>query len=95
MISHAGEMAPELIGMVEFFTNQYAKHISTMGFEDGVPKARRTADYRCRFKDALMTTVLRGFGRTLGAVGLPWDQAGALPLYEENRVVPRSREGRR
>ena len=95
VISHAGEMAPELIGMVEFFTNQYAKHISTMGFEDGVPKARRTADYRCRFKDALMTTVLRGFGRTLGAVGLPWDQAGALPLYEENRVVPRSREGRR
>jgi hypothetical protein len=92
IVSHSGELAPEFIAMIEMFTKEFAKHSRTLNLEDGVRPAVRTSDYRCRFKDAIMCTVMKGFGRTLCAVGLQWDRAGDDPLGEENGAFLLSRE---
>ena len=92
IVSHSGELAPEFIVMIEKFTRQFAKHVGTLNLEDGVRPAKRTSDYRSRFKDAIMCTVLKGFGRTLNAVGLPWDRSGDDTLSDENNFFLPSRE---
>ena len=92
VVSHSGEMAPEFINMVEIFTNQFRKHCTTLNLEDGVSAARRTAEYRTRFKDALMTATLGSFGRTLDDAGLAWERPDATPLWNVDRTLP-SREG--
>ena len=40
-------------------------------FEDGVSLKRRTAEFRMRFKDALMCANAAGFGRTISQAGKP------------------------
>jgi hypothetical protein len=94
IVSHSGEFAPELMGLIELFTKQYAKHITKLGLEDGVTIARRTSDYRCRFKDALATTVMAGFGRVLGQAGRAWDGGEMDPLLDEGRQILPSRDVR-
>jgi hypothetical protein len=82
IVSHSGEFASELFTMVELFTRQYAKMIKTLHLEDGVSDALRTSDYRCRFKDALVTAVMKGWGETLGTAGLPWDRNDGTPALD-------------
>ena len=40
-------------------------------FEDGISLQRRTAEFRMRFKDALMCANAAGFGRTIPQAGKP------------------------
>ena len=41
-------------------------------FEDGIPLKRKTAEFRTRFKDAIMCAYASGFGSTLmNAAGMP------------------------
>jgi hypothetical protein len=69
IISHTGEMAPELHTLVETITVQYARTITQKDMEDGVSKGRRTGMFRSQFKDALMTAMAEGFGSTLAGAG--------------------------
>ena len=71
ILSHQGEMSPDLISLIELFTAQYKTLCASLNLQDGVSKGKRAADFRCRFKDALMATNARGFGATLGAAGSP------------------------
>jgi hypothetical protein len=92
IISHAGEFAPELITMIEIFTKQFMRHSRSLHLEDGVKEARRTSDYRRRFKDALMVAVMGGFGRVLHTSGGPWDKDDDDPLLEGFAVIVPSME---
>ena len=84
IVSHAGEFSPDLILLVELFTKKFDNLCKSDPRHDGISRARRTGDYRCRFKDALIATVLTGFGRMLNATGessnLPLD-ADALEVF--------------
>jgi hypothetical protein len=93
IISHTGEFAPELITMIELFTKQFAKHSRTLNLEDGVREARRTSDFRRRFKDALMVAVLGGFGRVLHSAGGPWDRGVDDPVLDGISGILPSMEG--
>ena len=63
---------------------------------DGISRAHRTGDYRCRFKDALIATGLTGFGRMLNATGeqpnLPMDAdtIEVSPRFKSNGSLPSS-----
>jgi hypothetical protein len=69
IVTHTGEMAPELITLVESITMQFARTITPSDLEDGLSRSRRTGFFRARFKDALMVAMAEGFGRTLVAAG--------------------------
>jgi hypothetical protein len=71
IFSHSGEMSPESLRVVELITREYAATVATKYFEDGVPLKHRTAAFRTRFKDALMTANANGFGCTLAFAGTP------------------------
>ena len=57
IISHSGEMAPELLTLVEHITMQFARSITVKDLEDGISKSRKTGQFRARFKDALKTAM--------------------------------------
>ena len=59
------------MSLIELFTAQDKTLCSWSDLQDGVAKGKRTAGFRCRFKDALMAANARGFGATLGAAGFP------------------------
>ena len=84
IMSHAGEFSPDLILLVELFTKKFDNLCKSDPRHDGISRARRTGDYRCRFKDALIATGLTGFGRMLNATGeqpnLPMD-ADAIEVF--------------
>jgi hypothetical protein len=69
IVSHTGEMAPELITLIENITRQYGTLISREDLEDGISKNKRTGIFRARFKDAIMVAMAEGFGRTLAVAG--------------------------
>ncbi len=69
------------------------RHSRTLGLEDGVKEARRTSDYRRRFKDALMVAVMGGFGRVLHTAGGPWDKGDDDPVLEGFSGIIPSMEG--
>ena len=71
IFSHLGEMASDAITTIEFITTQYKHSLRNKYFEDGISSKRRTADFRTRFKDALMCANCAGFGSTLAAAGTP------------------------
>ena len=72
IISHSGEMAPELITLIEHITMQFARSITARELEDGISKSRKTGEFRARFKDALMAAVSEGWGRALASAGQPF-----------------------
>ena len=75
ILSHLGEMSPSALHTVEFITLEYRNVMSTRAFEDGIPLKRRTAQFRTRFKDAIMCANVSGFGTTISQAGPP--HAGA------------------
>jgi hypothetical protein len=94
IFSHLGEMSPVAIKVIESITNVYKEKISMMYFEDGISIKRKTAEFRMRFKDALMVANANGFGKTLSVAGQmrvgmnvvsPHD-FGGLPSWEVNPV---------
>ena len=64
-MSHVGEFSPDLLLLVELFTKKFDNLCKSDPRHDGISRAHRTGDYRCRFKDALIATGLTGFGRML------------------------------
>jgi hypothetical protein len=90
IFSHAGEMSPESMRVVELITRQYSTMLSRLYFEDGLSLKHRTAAFRTRFKDALMCANASGFGATLAHAGTPRagkrlspaDAFGGLPEWE-------------
>ena len=64
-------MSPEALRVVELITRQYTAMVATQKFEDGLPLKRRSAEFRTRFKDALMNANASGFGATLAHAGTP------------------------
>ena len=72
IISHSGEMVPELITLIEHITMQFARSITARELEDGISKSRKTGEFRARFKDALMAAVSEGWGRALASAGQPF-----------------------
>ena len=71
IFSHLGEMSPKALDTIEVITKAYRANVSKMYFEDGISLKRRTAEFRMRFKDALMAANATGFGTTLAAAGHP------------------------
>ena len=71
ILSHAGELSPNAFLAVETITRYYKQSVAKQPTEDGIRLARRTALFRTRFKDALMTANINGFGATLSGAGQP------------------------
>jgi hypothetical protein len=90
IFSHAGEMSPESLRVIELISRDYKHMMSLLYFEDGVTLKRRTAAFRTRFKDALMVANANGFGATLAHAGTPRagktlspaEAYGGLPHWE-------------
>jgi hypothetical protein len=82
IFSHLGEMSPTAIQTVETITMAYKASLSTRHFEDGISDERRTAEFRMRFKDALMCANATGFGNTLAAAGLPRAGRAIVSAYD-------------
>jgi hypothetical protein len=78
IFSHLGEMSPTTIKTIEAITDVFRTTSASKYFEDGISLKRRTADFRMRFKDALMVANANGFGTTLSAAGQV--RAGMRPV---------------
>ena len=68
---HLGELSSVAIRIIEVITLAYRVMVVMCYFEDGIPLKRRTAEFRMRFKDALMCANAAGFGRTISQAGNP------------------------
>ena len=86
VITHLGK---GIISLVEQSTAVADKQFSSRSpLSRGLPKAKVTAAFRSRFKDALLAANARGFGEALVAAGNPiagWDHApddACLPDWE-------------
>ena len=95
IFSHLGEMSSTAINTIEVITRAYRDKLSKMYFEDGISHKKRTAEFRMRFKDALMIANASGFGSTLAAAGVPrvnrvvasaFDHGG-LPPWEVEAIM--------
>jgi hypothetical protein len=72
VITHLGELGPDLIELVETLTTYAGKQFRpNLPSSMGMTRAKYTAIYRTRFKDALLCANARGFGRALLAAGNP------------------------
>ena len=71
IFSHLGELSSVAIRTIEVITLAYRAMVARCYFEDGVSLKRRTAEFRMRFKDALMCANAAGFGRTISQAGKP------------------------
>jgi hypothetical protein len=88
VMTHLGELGPDLIELVETLTGQAAKDFRPNAPKSmGLTRPKFTAIYRTRFKDALLCANARGFGRALLAAGNP--MAGwALAPGDEHEDLP-------
>ena len=72
IITHLGELEPGFITLVEELTACAGRQFRPNSpFSCGNSKARMTAAYRTRLKDALLAANAEGFGRALMAAGTP------------------------
>ena len=53
------------IRTIQVITIAYRTMVAMYYFEDGISSKRCTAEFRIRFKDALMCTNASGFGHTI------------------------------
>ena len=88
IFSHMGEMAPTAVETVEVITNAYKASLSYKYFEDGISAKKRTAEFRGRFKDALMVANANGFGTTLVAAGMPMVGTRVSSAYDRGGLPP-------
>lgn len=96
IMSHLGEMSGTTLKTVELITKAYTAKISRLFFEDGISVKRKSAEFRTRFKDAIMIANAAGFGTTLGTAGTPrlvrqapsaFDHAG-IPPWQTPASLP-------
>ena len=71
VVTHSGEMSPDMITLVEHLTTTAAADYTPGYLSMGQPRKRFTSAFRSRLKDAIMATNARGFGRALMAAGNP------------------------
>ena len=71
ILSHAGEFSGGLLRTIEFVTKAWMANDHSVYARSTITKGKLTAIFRQRFKDALLTSVINGFGRTLLAAGRP------------------------
>jgi hypothetical protein len=88
IFSHMGEMAPTAVETVELITRAYKASLSFRFFEDGISIKKRTAEFRGRFKDALMVAISNGFGTTLAAAGMPMVGKRVSSAYDHGGLPP-------
>jgi hypothetical protein len=88
IFSHMGEMAPTAVETVELITKAYKASLSFQFFEDGICAKKRTAEFRGRFKDALMVANANGFGTTLSAAGMPMVGTRVSSAYDRGGLPP-------
>ena len=88
IFSHMGEMSPSAVETVEPITKAYKASLSFLHFEDGVCVKKRAAEFRGRFKDALMVAIANGFGTTLAAAGSPMVGAHVSSAYDRGGLPP-------
>ena len=73
---------------VELITNAYKASLSYQFFEDGVSVKKRAAEFRGRFKDALMVANANGFGTTLSVAGMPIVGTRVSAAYDHGGLPP-------
>ncbi len=72
VVTHFGELGRDTISLVERLTSVAGKQFCVRNpHTRGITKARVTAAFRSRFKDALLAANARGFGEALIATGNP------------------------
>ena len=71
MVTHLGELGPDIIDLVEVLTGVAGRQFKAGPLTMGLTKAKYTAMYRTGLKDELMAVNVRGFGRALAAAGNP------------------------
>jgi hypothetical protein len=82
VVTHLGELGPDTISLVERLTSVAGKQFCARSpHTRGLTKARVTAAFRSRFKDALLAANARGFGEALIATGNPI--AGWVPAPDD------------
>jgi hypothetical protein len=86
IFSHMGEMAPTAVETVEVITKAYGASLAFQFFEDGISYKKRTAEFRGRFKDALMVANASGFGTTLASAGKPTAGTLVSAAYDRGRL---------
>jgi hypothetical protein len=90
VITHLGELGPDMIGLIETLTSAAARQFRAGPLSRGLSRAKYTAIYRTKLKDALLCANASGFGQALVAAGNPmagwvrqpdeWD----LPCWDVN-----------
>ena len=88
IFSHMGEMSPTAVETVELITKSYKASRSFQYLEDGISSKKRAAEFRGRFKDALMVAVVNGFGTTLVAAGAPMVGTRTSSTYDRGGLPP-------
>ena len=88
IFSHMGEMSPTAVETVELITKSFKASLSYHLFEDGVCVKKRSAEFRGRFKDALMVVIANGFGTTLVAAGAPMIGTHVSSAYDRGGLPP-------
>ena len=71
IVTHLGEMSPDMIKMVEHLTSAAAADFTPGYMTMGQPRKRFTGAFRSKLKDHIMAVNARGFGRALMATGNP------------------------
>ena len=77
IVSHEGEMSPDVFGLIEQMAKRVKKQVST-DFISGYPPEQVSAEFRRRAKDRIATVVASGIGRAFCSVGLPTPATVAL-----------------
>ena len=91
VVTHLGELGPDMIKFVELLTAECGRKFKPRGWATmGRSKAKCTAAYRTRMKDAILCANVAGFGQALMAAGNPitgWTMSPEeteLPGWEVN-----------
>jgi hypothetical protein len=90
VVTHLGELGPGMIGLVEKLTAEAGRGYKKGPTAMGRTKAKHTAIFRTRVKDAILCANVAGFGQALMAAGNPitgWVMSpgeAELPEWEIN-----------
>ena len=88
IFSHLGEISSTAINTIEVITRAYRDKLSKMYFEDDISHKNRTAEFRMRFKDALMIVNASGFGTTLAGAGVPRVNRVVASTFDHGGLPP-------
>ena len=71
IITHLGELGPDMINLVETITGAAGKAFRKGLMSRGLSRSKYYATFRTRMKDALLAANAEGFGQALLAAGIP------------------------